>query len=824
MDYQRTPQENGNSELIASVFNIVDVGICITDEEGCYLRVNEAYCRMLGYSPEELLGKRIDLVIPEEKRAEVLADYHSFRASRVAPLESVVVRKDGSRLVALVSGSRIARPGGGIFHVSTLTDTTGSRQREEMLNRFGRIFEQSRSEIYVFRADTLEFVGVNGAAQANLGYSESELLKLRPLDIDVGIDRAGFDRLVAPLLSGERSVVIFEHEHRRLNGTTYPVETRMQYMAAENPPVFVTVTADLTEQRQAAQMHRLFDRIFDNTREGILVTDAGGKVLSVNRAASTITGYEPEDLIGGTTDFLDNGFNPPGFYSRLWESLRSESSWHGEMWGVRKNRSTYAQLLAVTAVRDDHDVVTHYVFSLEDITEKRQWEERTKRLAYFDPLTELPNRISFQERFSTALASAHETGRRLAVLFVNLDRFKTINKTFGQSTGDNLLRKVADRFREIFAHTDTISHFGGDEFVVLLESIDDEAQLRLVAETALVYLNKPYYLNDYEIHVTARIGISIFPDHGTTAEMLLRNAEAALNEVDGVGGPRFTVYSRGLNTRAIERMKVENGLRNAVRRNEFFLQYQPQMDMAKGTLVGAEALLRWTSSRRGLIPPSEFIPIAEETGLIVPVGEWVLRETCRQLADWQEDPVLSRVRVAVNISAIQLARQGLVRRIESIVREYGVDPRLVEIEITESAVMLNIDESIRILNELKALGMTVAVDDFGTGYSSLNYLRRMPIDRLKIDRSFVVGISDDSEEGHPTDLSIVEAIIALARGLSLEVVAEGVETPAQMDYLRDRGCQVAQGYFYSPALSADRFAIFASDHSRLGLSSAHIRR
>ncbi|HUX13839.1 MAG TPA: EAL domain-containing protein [Spirochaetia bacterium] len=820
MDYQPKSPEKGIPDILTSVFDIVDVGICITDSRGIFVHANSAFCDMYGYSRSEFIGNSISMVLAGDLLATVTEPCDTVDDARFASHERVVTRKDGSLITVLIGGSRIQLDDGEFYHVSTVTDVTIARRTDEMLRRLGRIFEQSRSEIYVIDAEALRFIGANREAQKNLGYTEEEFRRLSPYEIDSGVDAELFRKLVQPLLDRQSEVVVFEHEHLRRDGSRYPVETRIQYIASEVPPVFVTVTTDLSERRQAARLNRLFARVFDNTREGILVTDGAGKILSINRAVTEITGYEAADLVGSDTAFLDNSFNHPGLYARMWESLRRDSFWTEEMWGVRKNGSTYAQLISVTTVEDVEEATTNYVFNLEDVTEKRQWEERTKRLAYFDPLTDLPNRVNFNERLTNAMSAASESKRRFSILFVNLDRFKVINKAFGQTTGDNLLRKVADRFREIFAHTDTVSHFGGDEFVVLLESVQQESELNLIAEAALVYLDKPYLLNDYEIHVTARIGISTFPDHGTTAEMLLRNAEAALNETARFTGPHFLIFSRGLNARAVERMKVENGLRNAESLGELFLHYQPQVNLMSGKLAGAEVLLRWNCARRGLVPPSEFIPIAEETGLIIPIGDWVLRNACAQLAAWPRDPVLDNLHLAVNLSAIQFARPGLVRKVESIVREAGVDPSRIEIEITESAVMLNIDESIRILEELKALGMTVAVDDFGTGYSSLNYLRRMPIDRLKIDRSFVMGISGNSDRGHPTDTSIVETILALARGLSLEVVAEGVETQVQMEFLRDHGCSIAQGYFYSVPLAPDAFAEYASDSNRLHQSMA----
>ncbi|HUX49457.1 MAG TPA: EAL domain-containing protein [Spirochaetia bacterium] len=820
MDYQHNLPETPANYPYTKVFDLVDIGMCITDSNGTFTYVNSACCELLGYLPNEMIGRPLTMIIASEHRSVWEQDYHRIGGPEVnVPHEYKMIRKDGTLLDVSFTGTGVPGSTGRLSQISTIVET-GSRARSETsLRRFGQIFDQTPNEIYIFPVHPFVLVGANRQAEANLGYSNAELLQLTPFDVMESITSSEFDRLVSPLMDGSKKRVAFECEHRRKDGTTYSVQTSLQYLADENPPVFVAISNDISGRRKAETWARLLEKIIDSSNDGILVTDAANTVLFLNQGFSEITGYTSGDLVGRDTSFLKNDFNPPDYQQRIEDALRTLGTWTDEIWGVRKNGVSYAQRLSVSKVTDDSGNLTNYIYSIEDITEQRHVQERMRHLAYYDTLTDLPNRTYFNERIARALTLAEQSGTYVAILFANLERFRNINKTFGQLSGDNLLRMVADRFREVFPNADSISHFGGDEFVVLLESVPNIREVQLAAETALLYLNKPYEINDFVIYASARIGISMFPEHGKTAEMLLRNAEAALNDVVQGAGAHVAFYSTGLNARAIERMKIENGLRTAIARQELFLHFQPQIDVRTGNVCGAEALLRWHSDRRGLIPPSEFIPVAEDTGLIVPIGEWVLRTACAQFSDWKNRLGPKNLRIAVNISAHQFARSGLVRFVESIIRSAEIDPSLLELEITESAVMRNVDEAIRTLKELKNLGITIAVDDFGTGYSSLSYLRRLPIDRLKIDRSFVTDISRDAAND-----SIIDAIIALARGLSLEVIAEGVETPGQVDFLKKRGCEIAQGYFYSHPLSPDAFIEFVVDHTLIGSAPDALRR
>ena len=820
MDYQHNVPETPANDPFTKVFDLVDVGTCITDADGMFTYVNPACCELLGYQPDEMLGQPLTMIVASEYREIVQKDYHWNGDSEPnKPREYRMVRKNGWVFDVSFSAMRIPGSAGRHSQINTIIDIDSRSRSLTALRQFGRIFDQAPNEIFIFPIYPFVLVGANRQAETNLGYSAAELLKLTPFDVMESISPSEFDRLTGPLIDGTTKLIAFECAHRRKNGTTYSVRTSLQYLAEENPPVFVAISTDISEHRKSEAWARLLEKTIDNSNDGILVTDPEGTVLFLNRGFSQITGYTAADLVGRDTSFLQNDFNPPDYHQKVEEALRNSGAWTDEIWGVRKNGVSYAQRLNVSTVTDDSGNLTNYIYSIEDITEQRHVQERMRHLAYYDTLTDLPNRTYFNERIAQALTLAEQSETHVAILFANLERFRNINKTFGQLSGDNLLRMVADRIREVFPNTDSISHFGGDEFVVLLESVPNIREVQLAAETALLYLNKPYEINDFVIYASARIGISMFPEHGRTAEMLLRNAEAALNDVVEGASAHVAFYSTGLNARAIERMKIENGLRTAMARQELFLHFQPQIDMGTGRVCGAEALLRWHSNRRGLIPPSEFIPIAEDTGLIVPIGEWVLRTACAQFSDWKKRLGSKDLRIAVNISAHQFSRSGLVRFVESVIRSAEIDPSLLELEITESAVMRNVDEAIRTLKELKNLGISIAVDDFGTGYSSLSYLRRLPIDRLKIDRSFVTDIARDAAND-----SVIDAIIALARGLSLEVIAEGVETPGQVDFLKKRGCEIAQGYFYSHPLSLDAFIEFAADHALISSSPDALRR
>ena len=544
----------------------------------------------------------------------------------------------------------------------------------------------------------------------------------------------------------------------------------------------------------------LAEKVIASSLEGILITDPDANILTVNPAFSRLTGYAADEVIGKNPSLLGSGRQGPEFYAGLWAKLLRDGQWQGEIWNRRKSGEIYPELLTITAIRDTDGTLTHYAALFSDISELKENEERIRHLAYYDPLTTLPNRRLLEDRLHVALAHAHRNRLQMAVLFIDLDRFKRINDSLGHQVGDQLLVTIARRLCSALREDDTIARMGGDEFVVVLSEIDGPDAAAQTARRLIEVLKAPIVIGAHELVVTTSIGISIYPADSETAGELIKNADVAMYRAKATGRDSFQLYEPEMNARSLEHLALETSLHRALERRELRLHYQPLIDPVRMRVIGAEALLRWQHPELGLIAPADFIPLAEETGLIVPIGEWVLRTACRQLARWQGDgrPVF---RISVNISARQFRDPGFTAMAERVLRESGMDGFGLTLELTESMLMDDARETIDVLERLKRSGFRLALDDFGTGYSSLGYLKRFPIDELKIDRSFIRDIEHNAD-----DAAIVSALIGLAHSLRLQVVAEGVETEAQLAFLAGRGCDLMQGYHFSRPVAADDFA------------------
>ncbi|GBG01388.1 hypothetical protein AZSI13_07150 [Azospira sp. I13] len=563
-----------------------------------------------------------------------------------------------------------------------------------------------------------------------------------------------------------------------------------------------------------ARQLKLSAQVFSSGNEGMVITDAENRIVTVNQAFTRITGYAPEDVVGQTPAVFASGRHDRDFYRHMWRLLEENGSWSGEIWNRRKDGSVYPEWLNISTVRDEAGKLTHHIAAFSDITERKQAEARVRHLAEYDALTNLPNRVLLQDRTSQAIAAAKRSGGHLAVLFIDLDRFKNINDSLGHSVGDEVLCRVSERLTLAVRATDTVSRLGGDEFVILLPDLETPAQAATVAEKLLATLAQPILAGGHELAVTPSIGISLFPEDGEDGATLLQNADAAMYCAKEQGRNNFQYFTREMNARVSQRLQIENDLRQALQRQELLLHYQPQYDLADGALVGCEALLRWQHPERGMVGPDRFIPVAEETGLILPIGHWVLREACRQAKAWQERG-LPPIPVAVNISAVQFRQANLVELVEGALAESGLAPRWLELELTESMLMEDGERHSATLSRLKAMGVGLALDDFGTGYSSLAYLKRFSLDKLKIDRSFIRDLPEDAE-----DAAITTAIIDIARHLGLATVAEGVETEAQRSFLNTRGCSQMQGFLMARPMAAEQLEELFASHTGAATTEA----
>jgi diguanylate cyclase (GGDEF)-like protein/PAS domain S-box-containing protein len=651
-----------------------------------------------------------------------------------------------------------------------------------------------------------------------------------------GVDQLGLCTFINPkalaMLGWERDQIVGKNQHalfhfQRPDGTPYPAtecpvyhtlkdgkrrEGEEWFIRADRTgfPVFLTVTPietpgrragavvtfrDITADREAEQLVRIAAIAFE-TQEAIAVTDSRGRILRVNGAFSRITGYSPEEAVGNTLALLKSGRHGDDFYRALWQSLTDQGHWHGEIWNKRKSGEIYPEWLSISAVHGQRGETTHFVASFIDISERKAAEDHIQLLAFYDPLTQLPNRSLLHDRLTSALVSAERHRRHAALLFIDLDNFKTLNDSMGHDVGDLLLREAAQRLRLSVRAGDTVARLGGDEFIVLLEDLAfdlNEAvrQINHIGREILRRLGQPYEFVSVVHHSTASIGAVPFRDRGWTVDSVLKAADLAMYKAKEAGKNVLCFFDPEMQTEVEQRAVLEREMRDALAQGQFILHYQPQVDR-DGRPLGAEALIRWQHPARGLIHPADFIRLAEETRLIVPIGRWVLDEACRQLAAWKNDPATERLTLAINVSPLQFRDPGFTSCVAEALRESGAPARQLKLEITESLFLADVANTIERLATLKReLGVGLSLDDFGTGYSSLNYLKQLPIDQVKIDRSFVSDVHCNTN-----DAAIAAAVIALGQTFGLEIVAEGVETAEQRDALLALGYECFQGHFY----------------------------
>jgi len=648
-----------------------------------------------------------------------------------------------------------------------------------------------------------KYLDFNEAFQSICGYSADELRVLDYWALTPPEYEAAETRQLESLAQTGRYGP-YEKEYLRKDGRRIPLRLNGMLINGDDGHKYIwSIVEDITDRKRIESDLRVAATAFD-AQVGIIVTDAESRILRVNHAITEITGYSAGELVGQTPRVLRSGRHDDAFFEAIGTAIRRDGHWQGEVWERRKNGEVYPNWMSVTAVKSDGGDVTHFVSTHYDVTERKAAEDEIKYLAFYDPLTKLPNRRLLLERLRQALAGSARVPRHGALLFIDLDNFKSLNDTLGHDKGDLLLQLVAQRLSACVRDCDTVARLGGDEFIVMVEDLSariDEAvgQAEVIGGKLAAMLNQSFLLGSHKYNCTPSIGVTLFGGRQETIEELLKQADLAMYQAKAAGRNTLRFFDPRMQATVAERVALEADLRGAVREGRFVLHYQPQVD-GNGRVTGAEVLVRWLHPKRGMMMPDTFIPLAEETGLILPLGHWVLATACNQLAVWAKRPETARFELAVNVSVQQIRQPDFVQQVFAVIDRTGADPRKLKLELTESLVTGNVEDTIAKLTALKARGVGVALDDFGTGYSSLTYLKRLPLDELKIDRSFVMDVLKD-----PNDAAIARTIVALAKSLGLEVIAEGVETEEQRDFLARNGCHAFQGYFFGRPVPLEDF-------------------
>jgi len=683
------------------------------------------------------------------------------------------------------------------------------REKKQAEKKYRTLFESANSAIILL--NELHFFDCNRKTLEMFAVTKDDLLGKTPLDLSPQYQSDGEKSSARAKLIMEKmhsdGEIFTEWDFTRSNGEVFPSEVSFSTLKLDNEEYLVAIVRDITDRRRAEEELRKFSLVIDQNPAMVMITDPDGVIEYVNPKFTEVTGYKPAEAIGKKPSILKSGMLSREFYRELWETIKGGETWRGEFHNRKKNGKDFWEYASISSVKNHDGSIRNFVAIMEDITVHKEYEDKLFRQANYDSLTELPNRVLLLDRLSQGIQRAARYDLYLVLMLLDVNDFKIINDTKGHQVGDDMLKEVAHRLRKGVRASDTVARFSGDKFFIVVPELIDPVEAEMIAEKLLTSIEAPFFIHNDEFNMSATIGMTVFPNDGDSAEILMRNADAALYHAKGEGASRFRFFSRELNDLAISRIRMETLLRHAVEKNELSLYYQPQISISSGRVVGAECLLRWKNDELGMVPPDSFIPVAEDTGLITGIGEYVMIRACKEAAQWKEvyDTPLT---LAINVSYRQFRNDNFIERFRSIIEESPFPRENLEIEITESMLVDEVDKMIAMLNEIVNMDITVSIDDFGTGYSSLSYLKRFPIHTLKIDKSFIRNLPGDQE-----DVALSKAIIAMAHSLGMKVVAEGVETAEQLQFLHSLGCDIAQGYYYSKPIPSDEFLSFLGNRN-----------
>ncbi|WP_449123860.1 EAL domain-containing protein [Pseudomonas viridiflava] len=802
-DIKQTEEALRQSEdRFASVFaHCPDIMVIASLIDGQILEANNAFVEQSGLTAEEAIGKTPTQINVWAVPGMGPGLLEQLQKGNIRNLEVPLRRKNGQTFSGLMSAQPFnlgAKPA----VLVVVRDITPFKQAQRQLQlseeKFAKAFHASPDGLTISRVRDGVILEVNEGFSRITGYTEKQCLERSTLDLGIWADLSERQAMIGHI-KRHGSVHEFRTRIRGSEGNIRLCELSAHPVLIDGEDCLLTISRDVTERQHMQEKLHLAATVFESTAEGVLITDTRQRIHAVNRAFSEITGYSETEAIGHTPRLLASGQHDSAFYAAMWHQLTAEGHWQGEIYNRRKNGDIYPSWLTISAVRNKDDLITHFVAVFADISSLKHAQARLDYQAHHDPLTGLPNRTLFENRLQTALLHSEESGSLGAVLFLDLDRFKHINDSLGHPVGDLLLKGIAQRLKEHLRDIDTVARLGGDEFIVLLPGLLQPSDAVSIANKLLACFSAPFQAGEHEFFISSSIGCSLFPTDGTDVATLVKNADAAMYRSKAKGRNRVESYTRDLTSQASERIALEQELRRALDRNELSLSFQPKTSLHTNTMVGAEALIRWSHPTFGEVPPEHFIPLAEENGMILQIGDWVIEQACLQMHAWRKTHKPFGP-LSVNLAGAQLRQPHLVTRIEQLLADNGLEPGCLQLEITENFIMSQTQEALAVLHKLKKLGVQLAIDDFGTGYSSLSYLKRLPLDILKIDQSFVRGLPEDTH-----DAAIVRAIIALGRSMQLTVIAEGVENSEQQQFLAAEGCEQMQGYIVSLPLPPEEF-------------------